>query len=1112
MDLSNVDLDLLEQLLSEEGIDAGRGDHAVRPRAPGTRVPLSFSQELLWLLDQASPGLTAYNLSAAYRLVGALDVGALQRSLAAIVERHEVLRTRFSGVGGEPEQVVDASGAFALTVLDLGDRPGTDRDAEITRELHTRTRTPFDLGKEHLFRATLVRIEPANHVLLLETHHAVCDGWSLGIIMKELGKLYQSDRRGTSAGLPPLPFQFGDYAIWQRDTLRGQRLDDLLSFWRTQLGDATEPLGLPTDFPPPVPPTFAGSRIGTTLSPDLFARVKAFGRTQDATLYMTLLAAYATVLHRYTGRANVLVGSGVAGRGEHATESLVGYFNNTLIQRVDFTDDPTFAELLARVRHSALGAYDHQEVPLEKLVLELREGQERVSAAPLFQVVFTMQDQGSMSLGLEGLDVQPFGVELGATKFDITLLPMERDGGLRLTVAYRSDLFAPATMSRFLGHLRQVLETVVVDATCRISELPLLTPEELAALADANDTDVDEGPAATLVDLFERAAQAPARVAVIDGSVSLTYGELNTRANQLAHRLRDIGVTANSPVGLALDRSADAIVGLLGILKAGGCYVPLSPDLPPTRLLELLSESSAMAIVSASSYAPPLPPSVTRIDLETHGIELAALPALNPAHVATPDSLAYVLFTSGSTGTPKGVAVTHANIVHYARAVSRVLGDVPRAQPGDALTGLKDMHFGIVSTFSADLGNTSLFPALLSGGTLHVLPPTVTTEPQRYATYLAEHPLDVLKVTPGHLRALIAGATGAELGKLLPRLWLVLGGEAFGTELARTLLGAGTCRIMNHYGPTETTVGVLTFEVTSQSLSAAINQGTRTVPLGRPLANTQTFVVNETGHAQPIGVPGELFIGGAGVTQGYVGKPALTKERFETFEGARIYRSGDRVRRLADGTIEFLGRIDDQVKVRGYRVELGEIKAAMRTHPGVADAEVVLQVEAGDSRLVAYALARQAGYATSHTDHATTESIREWIVLRLPEYMIPGTIVMLDAMPLTANGKVDKARLPALSVTEIEHMEPRTDLEQRLASIWAEVLKRENVGVTDDFLLLGGHSLLAIRILGKISKAFGVRLSLRSLFDAPTVAQLAEVLDVELQLAALDTLTDDGSF
>lgn len=520
MDLSNVDLDLLEQLLSEEGIESGRGDHAIRPRAPGMRVPLSFSQELLWLLDQASPGLTAYNLSAAYRLLGPLDVAALERSIAAIVARHEVLRTRFGRVDGDPEQIVDAPGPVALTFLDLSHRAEGDADAAVTHELRQRTRTPFDLAREHLFRATLLQVAPASHVLLLETHHAVCDGWSLGIIMKELAELYGGDVRGTRIELAPLPFQFGDYAIWQRETLRGERLENLLSFWRAQLGDATEPLALPTDFPPPVPPTFAGARLGTTLSPELFASVKALARAHDATLYMTLLAAYATVLHRYTGRTNVLVGSGIAGRTEHATESLVGYFNNTLVQRADFAGDPTFAELLTRVRDSALGAYDHQEVPLEKLVLELRDGRERVSDAPLFQVVFTMQDTSAMSLDLEGLEVQPFGVELSATKFDITFLPMERDGGLRLTVAYRSDLYTPATMERFVGHVRGVLDSAVQDASVRVSEMKMLTDAESRELAAWHATAADTGRPTTVVELFEQqVARVPDRLAVVGKSV-----------------------------------------------------------------------------------------------------------------------------------------------------------------------------------------------------------------------------------------------------------------------------------------------------------------------------------------------------------------------------------------------------------------------------------------------------------------------------------------------------------------------------------------------------------------------------------------------------------------
>ncbi|MBV9878883.1 MAG: amino acid adenylation domain-containing protein [Gemmatirosa sp.] len=1109
MDLNDADLGLLDQLLGEEGVEGGREEHGIRPRPAGARVPLSFSQELLWLLDQASPGLTAYNVSTARRLVGALDVQALERALTAVAARHEVLRTRFGVVDGEPSQIVDAPGAVPFNVVDLTALPADEREAEMSRVLRARARTPFDMAKEHLFRATLVKLAETDHALLVETHHAVCDGWSLGVIMREVAAFYRAERTGGEPGLTALAIQFGDYAAWQRDALQGERLERLLAFWRGQLGDATEPLALPTDYPAPATPTYAGARLTEPMTPELLAQVKALGREHDATLYMTLLAAYATVLHRYTGRRDVLIGSGIAGRTERETESMVGYFNNTLVQRADFTGDPTFAELLGRVRDSALGAYDHQEVPLEKLILELRSGQARVADEPLFQAVFTMQDTIGSTLDIEGLEVRPFGVELGATKFDITLLPSERvtDRGddLLLSVRYRSDLFAPTTMQRFLGHLRQVLETAVANPDVRISAIPLFSADEREALADANATYVNEGAPATVAQLFEaQAARVPQRVAVLAATpgktAALTYAELNARANQLAHRLRALGIGASVPVGLVLDRSADALVGLLGILKAGGCYVPASPELPAARIKQQLAEAGAKAIVTLGEHAEKGPAGVAVVALDRDAAALGALPTENPAPVATPNDLAYVLYTSGSTGTPKGVAVTHANVVHYTRAVSRVLGDVPAGQTGDGLAALDGLQFGIVSTLGADLGNTSLYPALLAGATLHVLAKEVGTDPTRFVEYVSGHQLDVLKLTPNHLRALLGGRTGADLASVLPRKWLVTGGEALAIDFARTLSTAGACRVLNHYGPTETTVGVLTYEVTAESLAAAERGGAQTVPIGRPLANTRAYVVDKNDQPVPSTVPGELCIGGAGVTNGYLNRPELTAERFTTLQGDRVYRTGDRVRRLADGAIEFLGRVDDQVKVRGYRVELGEIEHALRAHPGVGDGAVVLRPDAqGEPQLVAYAVAKAAGYAVSHGDRATPKRVKEWLGAQLPEYMVPNAVVLLDALPLNANGKLDRNALPDPDATtekdeEIAYAAPRTTIEHELVAIWEGLFPARRIGIRDDFFQLGGHSLLAIRLLGKIKTVRGQRLPMATLFENSTIEKLAVVI------------------
>ena len=568
-------------------------------------------------------------------------------------------------------------------------------------------------------------------------------------------------------------------------------------------------------------------------------------------------------------------------------------------------------------------------------------------------------------------DAEISAVELDAagTKFDLTLLVTERAEDIDLTLWYRTDLFTAGYAERFLGHMRSVLESMVANPSQRASELSVLTPAEREKLETWNATNIPEGAAATVTEIFERqAARVPDRVAVVAPQGALSYGELNAGANKLARHLQSLGVSEGDPVGLNLDRSAAALIGLLGVLKAGGCYVPLPPDVPQARRMQQLRESGAKVLLTLVADAIDAPSDVTVVALDRDASLLDVHSSDNLKITARPSSLAYVLFTSGSTGVPKGVAVTHANAVHYARAVSRVLADVPADAVGDGFAKLDGWEFALASTLGADLGNTSLLPSLLAGGTLHVLSKDVTTEPARYADYLAKHPIDVLKITPNHFMALVAGKQGSELSALVPGKWIVFGGEMLRVDVARTLLGANRCRVLNHYGPTETTVGVLTFEVTSKSLDAATALGAQSVPLGRPLSTTHVYVVDASGRELPVGVPGELLIGGAGVAQGYLKRPDLTAEKFTTRGSERVYRTGDRVRRLADGNIEFLGRGDDQVKVRGYRVELGEIEAAMRAHPGLDNGVVVLR----DGQLVAYAVPKHDGYAVSHSDRPTS--------------------------------------------------------------------------------------------------------------------------------------------
>ena len=1093
---------LLEQLLADEGLDAPSAP-AILPRDASRPAPLSFAQEVLWLLDRATPGLTAYNTPLARRVHGKLDIAALERALGGVAARHEALRTVFRAAGDTAVQDVlpSATVPVKVKVADVSARPPQQREAAAVAALRDVANTPFDLTREPGFRAAVARLADDDHILLLLTHHIVSDAWSYGLIFRELGELYDAEVHGTKPDLPAPPLHFGDYAAWQRETLQGETLEAGLSYWRERLAELPV-LHLPTEYPRPVAQGFAGARRSEEIPHRLQTAIRELAQRTGTTTYMALLTAYATVLRRYTGQDDIVVGSAVAGRTNREMEEMVGYFSQALPMRVRFEGDPTVSTLLARVAETVLGAFEHQGTPLEPLVLELQSSRGQ-SHAPLFRVVLTMQDTMGAELRLGDAAISPVELDAAGTKFDLTLLVTERADGMDLALWYRTDLFTAGYADRFLGHMRTVLEAMVAKPSQHVSDVPLLTVPELEQLVAWNTTAADEGAPATLSELFEwQAARVPTSAAVVasenGATISLTYAKLNERANQLARHLQVLGVEVNEPVGLGIDRSAEAVVGLLGILKAGACYVPLPPEIPAARRTQQLRESGAKMLVTLEAHAGDAPSDVTVIALDRDAGALGARSSANVVHAATPDSLAYVLFTSGSTGAPKGVAVTHANAVHYARAVSRVLAGAAATRSGEGLHALDEWHFGLASTLGADLGNTSLLPSLLAGGTLHVLSKETTTDPARFSDYVTAHPLDVLKITPNHFAALVAGRHGSDLASILPRKWIVLGGEALRPEVARALIGAGETHVLNHYGPTEATVGALTFTATSQSVEAATALGAQTIPLGHPLPNTHVYVVDARGEEQPVGVPGELWIGGAGVAQGYLKRPDLTAEKFTRRGDERVYRTGDRARRLADGMIEFLGRADDQVKVRGYRVELGEVEAALRAHPGVESGVVVLRTAGTDARLVAYAVPKQEGYAVSHGDRPTAEKLIEWLTAQLPEYMVPTAVVLLDALPLTANGKVDRAKLPESDIgaaDEPRFIAPRTATETQLAAIWAEVLKKETIGVTDNFLALGGHSLLAIRLLGKISKTFGVRLPLRTLFESPTVEQIAAAVD-----------------
>jgi len=1046
-------------------------------------LPLSFAQELVWSLDQGSPQLAAYNQPRALRLTGPVDGDALQRALDHVVARHEVLRTVYRSGDHGPVQRPLQAGLVPLEVLDLRAVPAERRTAKLNRALQTWARTPFDLSRDLVLRAHLVRERDDQWILLLVSHHIATDAWSRGLVLRDLEAAYRTFIRGELPRSTAGTLQYADFAAWQRAPARAQEIERDVAWWHEQLRDPPEPPQLPADFPRPLHPAFEGALHLDVIPVSLVSEAKRVGRAHGATLYVTLLAALQTTLHRYCGGLDIITGSPFPGRYRPELDGVVGCFINTLPLRTTFAGSPTFVELITRLRRTVAEAREHEAVPFVRL-----------ADRPLFNCVLTMEDALPPSGTFGPATAAPLDFDFGQAKFDLTLMVAERPEGLRCSLWYRTDLFRPETAARILDHFQCVLEQVTRNPHAPVGEVELLTEEERRQLDAWNDTGAPESPGPSVVELFEhRAKCTPEQAAVVDGRSTVRYAELDDRANQLAHYLCSLGVGPGDPVALVMERSADAIVGLLGILKTGTAYVPLSPEMPPARCVRHLVDAGARVVVTLAAHANGFEQNetLTVVALDRDAERIAAMPRLRPNRTVSPRSLAYILYTSGSTGEPKGVGISHANITHYTHAIARVLGG--------SLEALGGWRFGMVSTLGADLGNTALYPSLCGGGTLWLADSAAVREPARFAAMMREHRMDVLKMTPGHFAALTAGAEGDALRELLPARWLVLGGEALPLELARTLVAARSCRVLNHYGPTETTVGVCTWEATEESLLEAEGLGARTSPIGRPLPSTRAWVVDARGIEQPVGVPGELWIGGPGVAEGYRHRPEQTEERFGYRKGVRFYRTGDRVRRLADGTLEFLGRLDEQVKIRGYRVEPGEIEALLLQHPGVSRAFVLLR----NDQLAAY-VASGGGYAAAHAQ-PTSHGLLLWLREQLPPHMVPASVTILPDLPLTANGKVDRLRLPdpaPLPSGTDRFVAPRTDTERTVATIWSEVLKRDGIGVTDSFLDLGGHSLLAIRVLGRISKQLGVRLPLRSLFDAPTVAQLAERVDEERRQAA----------
>ncbi|HEX9937546.1 MAG TPA: amino acid adenylation domain-containing protein, partial [Longimicrobium sp.] len=1036
-------------------------------RRDAEEAPLSFAQARLWFLDRLEPGSPRYNSPFVVRAAGALDAAVLQRALAEVVRRHQALRTVLrAGADGEPVQVILPAAGFALPVDDLSALAEDEREAEARRRVALEARRPFDLAAGPLFRARLLRMGAADHLLVLAMHHVVTDGWSLGVLFGELGALYQAFSRGLPSPLPELAVQYADFAAWQRETLTDRVLEPHLAWWRQRLAGAPAVLELAADRPRPAAQSHRGARRRVAFPRALADRLRQVAQGENATLFMLLLAAFDVLLWRWSRQTELVVGSPVAGRTRSELEPMIGFFVNTLPLPADLSGDPPFTALLARVRETTLGAYDHQELPFERLVEALHPGRS-LSHAPVFQAVFALQSSLPKAFRLPGLEMEIVPVDGGVARNDLELLLWERDEGLTGSFDFATDLFDSDTIDRMAAHFGRLLEAIAAAPGTRISALPLVDDAERRLVVhEWTDTATPYPRDATIPVLFEDQVRAsPDATALVFGHRRLTYGELDARANRLARVLRRHGVGPETRVGLCAERGPDLVVSILAILKAGGAYVPLDPAYPRERLAHMLADSGAALVLAEPHLADALPAEAAPVVTLDSALAEAQGESGEPVDGwSAPDAVAYVVYTSGSTGVPKGVMVPH-------RAVVRLV-----KQAGYCDFGAAEV-FALLAPVAFDASTLELWGPLLNGAALAVFPPHAPSLDE-LGRFVRQHGVTTLWLSAG----LFHQAAEADVSLFSPLRRLLAGGDVVSPGHVRRVLEANPGLVfVNGYGPTENTTFTCCHVVSSA------DEVGDPLPVGRPIANTRVYVLDDGLRPLSVGLPGELYAGGDGVARGYQGRPALTAaafvpDPFSATPGARLYRTGDRARWRADGTIEFLGRVDTQVKIRGFRVEPGEVEAALRAHPAVREAAVIPGDDAaGGRRLVAY--------VAGDTD---ADALRTHLRATLPEHMVPGAFVVMDALPLTPNGKVDRRALPGPELASAEsYAAPATEAEEVLAGVWAGVLGVERVGRGDDFFALGGHSLLAVRLVSRVREVFGVELPVRALFEAPTVAELA---------------------
>ncbi len=1091
---------LLKKRLKHAGNTRKPDTKPVQRRQNQTHFPLSFAQQRLWFLEQFEGGHATYNVPFHATLTGPLHVPVLEHTLNEILRRHEVLRTWFEYVEDRPMKRMQPELTISLPVRDLRDLSEAERDAEIRRRKEKNVLPVFDLSQCPLFRVELLRTSEQEYLLLLTIHHILYDGWSINVLMHELQTLYTAFEAGDPSPLDELPLQYADFAQWQKTRMTGDVQEEQLAYWRKKLHGALPTLDLPSDYPRPAEQTFHGATFTTELPEGLCAKLKTLSRTSHSTQAMTMMGAFATLLFRYTGQEDISLGSPVANRLRQEFEPLIGFFVNTLVMRTDLSGDPTFYEVVERVRQTSLEAQDHQEVPFDMLVEELRPPRD-VSHTPFFQVMFAFQNVQMQEFRL-GKQVKLKQEEFHnrTAKFDLTLeVITTKTGAYLLSFEYNTDLFHPATIERMAGHLETLLQGIALTPRKRISEFPILPEaERKRLLVEWNDTITPYPREKCIHELFEeQVAQTPDSIAVVCGEEHLTYQELNRRANQLARNLQNMGVKPGDRVGISMERSLEMIIGLFGILKAGGTYIPLDPEYPQERLAFMLEDSQAAILLTQQSLKSELPTDHARIlCLDTEWHMIAKNSDENVASGVTSDHLIYVIYTSGSTGKPKGAGVYHrsfTNLVNWFVTHFDIYSD-------DSVL--------LISSFNFDLTQKNMYAPLIRGGCLY-LPQSKYYEPAHIIQLIQHQRISWVNCTPSAFHALLESSAHHGFRELEPLRYVFLGGEPISIPnlLPWSKSDHFHATIVNTYGPTECT------DISNSYIIKTPEEFLeKPVPIGKPIFNVQVMIVDRHHNLVPVGVTGELCITGESVGIGYINNPKLTDEKFiqnpyTAQKEPRLYKTGDLARYLADGNIEFLGRIDHQVKIRGFRIELEEIEALLDNHPDIKKVVVMArETSLGDTQLIAYIV--------QYVPHAlTTNDVRKYLKKELPDYMIPSAFVFLDTFLLTPNGKIDRRALPEPDKRSTEKkneiVAPTNDMETIIAKIWTDIMERERISIHDNFFDMGGHSLLAIQIVTQLSHILNQTISVKTLFQHPTIHKLAQTIETEPSVSEPGTVMSE---